>query len=346
MCMRQAKVYGRGRAARPAAVCAVLLVCAGLLASCRRSQPSAAAPDSSSSIHKTFERGPVAVDLDVDRATISVADRLHLKITVTAGEDYEVELPAFGENLEQFGIVDYHTAQPVLTRDGKRRVSRAYVLEPFLSGKYKIPPMTVRFWKRGDEKNPHEMETRELDVTVTSLLPEKLAELKIHDIAGPVRMPARAGLWGWVAAAAGLAAGALAVAGLVRRKRRRRAAVQARRAPAHELAFRALAGLIAEDLTARGEFKQFYQRLSDILRRYIENRFGLRAPERTTEEFLEDLRGNESLNREYRALLADFLTHCDLVKFAEHRPVTGEIQKAFDSCKQFITATREQTDAI
>jgi len=79
--------------------------------------------------------------------------------------------------------------------------------------------------------------------------------------------------------------------------------------PAHEIAFRALQELVADNPAEKGEVKLFYQRLSHILRCYIENRFSLHAPEQTTEEFLDNLRSSEDLNRRYNSLLKSFLEH-------------------------------------
>jgi hypothetical protein len=47
------------------------------------------------------------------------------------------------------------------------------------------------------------------------------------------------------------------------------------------------------------------------------------------------------LAREHQLLLAQFLRHCDLVKFAELQPTEAEIQETFDACKAFILETRE-----
>ena len=66
----------------------------------------------------------------------------------------------------------------------------------------------------------------------------------------------------------------------------------------------------------------------------------MRAPELTTEEFLEDLRDSDVLVQSHKDLLKEFLQHCDLVKFAEHMPATSEIQQAFDACKRFILETQ------
>ena len=47
-------------------------------------------------IHKTFERGPVSVQIDVDKKEISIADRLNMTISVISDEAYDVKMPGFG----------------------------------------------------------------------------------------------------------------------------------------------------------------------------------------------------------------------------------------------------------
>ena len=86
--------------------------------------------------------------------------------------------------------------------------------------------------------------------------------------------------------------------------------------PAHELAYERLRILVKEDLFGAGRIKEFYERISDILRYYIEHHFSLRAPERTTEEFLYELANTNVLPESDKENLAQFLQHCDLVKFA------------------------------
>ena len=89
-------------------------------------------------------------------------------------------------------------------------------------------------------------------------------------------------------------------------------------------------------LVEQGDFMGFYNAIQGILRRYIEARFDIHAPERTTEEFLDELRGSHSPIGRHQKLLEKFLTHCDLVRFAKHTPEKQEIQATFDACKQFI----------
>jgi len=60
------------------------------------------------------------------------------------------------------------------------------------------------------------------------------------------------------------------------------------------------------------------------VRRYLEDRFRLRAPEMTTEEFLQAAQQNPQLPREHRSSLGRFLTEADMVKFARHIPELEE----------------------
>jgi hypothetical protein len=300
-------------------------------------------PTEAFEIEKVYERGPVTFTLKVSRKEITIADRLRLSLEVRAQEEYEVALPEFGEKLEQFGIVDYHAPSPQLVGEGMVQFKKSYELEPFLSGDYKIPAMKVVFWKKGEEER-HEVESEELSIQVKSLLPERVADLTIMEIVPPVALPEPVSWWILGLTVAGVLAAGGTAAFFLFRRRGAKAEAALRRA-AHETAYEELEALLKEKLVEKGEVKAFYLRLSNILRHYIENRFALRAPERTTEEFLADLRTTEALVPSHKELLKVFLQHCDLVKFAEHHPTNDEIQKTFDAGKQFIVETEIRESA-
>ena len=296
-------------------------------------------------IERTFDRGPIQVTLRIDKEEPTIADRIQLSMEVTADEDYEVRMPRFGEKLEQFGIVDYDTTQPELIEGNRTRQSRSYILEPFLSGEYSIPVMKFIFSKKTeDDAILHELETEAITLQVKSLRPEAAAELKIHDITPPEELPKEPVSRAWLML--GGVVLVLGAAGAVLIFRRRKEVKNLQPViPAHETAFQQLEALVAENLPEKHAIKEFYQRISDILRQYIENRFGLHAPEQTTEEFLGTLAVTRTLSPPQKQLLKEFLKHCDLVKFAEHQPTTEDIQKTFDSCKNFIVETRDITGA-
>ena len=90
----------------------------------------------------------------------------------------------------------------------------------------------------------------------------------------------------------------------------------------------------------RGEIEPFYTRLSDIVRRYLEDQFGLRAPERTTEEFLQVVSRGSGLSPAHQALLGAFLQESDLVKFARYRPALPDLERAYAAADTFVSESR------
>ncbi len=85
--------------------------------------------------------------------------------------------------------------------------------------------------------------------------------------------------------------------------------------------------------------------VSDAVRRYLEDRFGLRAPEQTTEEFLEGLNRRPLLDVRHQGLLSGFLEQCDLVKFAGWRPGSGELGGLESAANRFVDETAPTASA-
>jgi hypothetical protein len=111
--------------------------------------------------------------------------------------------------------------------------------------------------------------------------------------------------------------------------------------PAHEIAYKALEDLKGSGLVKQGLVKEYFFRLSFIVRQYLENRFDLRAPEMTTEEFLASMKGSDKLNELIKNMLKDFLERSDMVKFAKYGPTADEILDAFDAAKGLIDETKQ-----
>jgi len=314
--------------------CGVLWLCAG----CGKS-PDGKVGKAQFEIDKDYERGPLTVHVRADKAKITIAETVMLELEAAIEPGYEVQIPKVDKVLESFGIVDWDNLGDKLDPNDRVVSTYQYRLEPFLSGTYPIPAFTFEFYDvNSPEENKYELTTEPIDIEVTSLLGEQRAELKIEDIEGVVEMPRpKSFAWVWVL----IIAVVVAAAGLWLYLRRKRVKELVRIfKPAHELAYERLRALVNEDLVGAGRIKEFYERISDILRHYIEHRFSLRAPERTTEEFLAELANTDVLPAAEKQRLGEFLQHCDLVKFAKHNPTTEQIQETFDLVKDFIEKTK------
>ena len=112
--------------------------------------------------------------------------------------------------------------------------------------------------------------------------------------------------------------------------------------PAHEIAYEQLELLKQKDLIRQGKIKEYCGEISDITRHYLENRFLLKAPEMTTEEFLFYVRDYSQLAAGHKGLLKEFLLVCDLVKFAKYLPLAEEAEVIFVSAKKFVDETKEE----
>ncbi len=322
-----------------------LALCAFLLAGCRQSQDKPKEEKAITGESKTFTRGPATLTVETDKTKLSIAERLKLVLTVVVEPGHKVKMPEFGEKLDQFAITNYRAPEPELLDDKKVRYVREYELEPFLSGDYTIPSMKAEFWEEGKPDKIHHVESEEMTVKVTSVIDDP-SKMQLKDIAPPVEPKREFPIWPVAIVGGGIAVLFLILTLVVFLKNRKaKDETEVRRDPA-DIAYDELEALVGQGLVEKGEIKLFYLGLSGILRHYIENRFALRAPERTTEEFLTELRKTDVLSDAQKDLLKRFLQHCDMVKFAEHRAENAEIQATFDTCKAFIEETREGGNAV
>ena len=165
------------------------------------------------------------------------------------------------------------------------------------------------------------------------------AEPDIRDIRGPISIPA---MWPVLLIVAGAVVLALALTAatyrIVRRLRRARI-----RTPA-EIALERLER--ARSLARAGHAAELGTELSDAVREYIQARFELRAPHRTTEEFLNDLRlAPKSPIAEHREPLGEFLDTCDLAKFARFAIDVEHMRVMVDAAESFVRATSSPSPA-
>jgi hypothetical protein len=160
------------------------------------------------------------------------------------------------------------------------------------------------------------------------------AQLVFHDTAKPLIDISNPWFWVWVA----LGVIALVVIGyFVWKYYRAKAAMPAfvPVIPPHVRARRAL----EKALSLISEPKPFTTTVSDTLRTYLEERFSFRAPERTTEEFLYELQTTSLLTSDQKASLSEFLSQCDLVKFAKYEPTETELRTLHGAAIRLVNET-------
>ena len=327
---------------------AAALAACGLLGAC--SEPAANTPvaaqaeDAAAPLSAETRVGPVVAVVSLAPPSPRLGDPLVLTLTVSAEPGVTVEMPAFGEALGRFAIVDYAPREET-TEDGQVRFSQRYTLQASASGRQRIPQLRVEFVDERDGSvderaaKARELLTEELGFKVESVLPEGpvVDELRpARPMLAELQGPWWARHWPWFAV--GVLALAGAVGGLLVWLRR---ADQRARTTAFERTIERLERLQRRGLPSTAELDAWYVELSDIVRRYIEARFGLRAPELTTEEFLAEAGRSAELTPSHRSLLSAFLERCDRVKFARYSPGDTESHEALQLARQFLRETRD-----
>ena len=95
--------------------------------------------------------------------------------------------------------------------------------------------------------------------------------------------------------------------------------------------------LLKKGLPGRGRYKDFYVELTMVVRRYIQRRHAVRAPNLTTDEFLRAAAENPAFSREALAELKQFLESADMVKFAGVEASPEMADDATDKAKDYLT---------
>jgi hypothetical protein len=167
-------------------------------------------------------------------------------------------------------------------------------------------------------------------IAATNAVP---VEAGLRDIRGPVDI---ATVMAWLVRALLVAVplALLAVAWWWRRRRKRPAEQVVRETAAARARAR-----LSEAWSLLDHPERFCTLLSEIVRVYLEERFGLRAPDRTTEEFLSGLQDSVALGQIHKRLLEDFLTQCDLVKFAKGDPERDELERLHQLAARLVDDT-------
>jgi len=284
-----------------------------------------------------FAQGSISVESKVDRNTILIGDVFQYSVIVTHDDDVNLILPELAANLGMFEIRDYKEIEPQKT-DGKIVSQTNYLLSTFDTGEFEIPELQIGYSTAADSTVKF-IKTEPLKIMVQSLNPAEAGD--IRDVKPPLVPPRDYRQYIKLAVIIILIiAAVLFVIYYIKRRKAGKALLPSRQKPprpAHEVALEELEALAQSDFLPSGKIKEYYIRISDIIRQYIENRFFIYAPEMTTTQLLEKME-LEKLDKNYIDMMREFLDSCDLVKFAKYIPEEKETnvltQLAFDFVNQ------------
>lgn len=303
--------------------------------------PETAASPTSEAIQRVTEKGPVKLTVHITPPEPRLSDLVEMEVRVTAEPNVEIKPPAFGAAVGDFLVRDYSERSPKTSTEETANVRTFYYqLEPVHSGTHLIRSVSIEFIdnrETSEEKGKVALiESDPIEVKITSELSDQVPDLAQLEPMLPPQPLEDSSSWWWLGTASVAVAAAL-IATRLRRRRQNQIIPIVVKTP-EEIAQAALTQLLSEELPNRGLFKEFYVRLTGIVRIYIEGKTGLKAPEQTTEEFLREIRTRDVFTADRSVRLKEFLEAADMVKYAGQQPGVDQIERSIQRAKEFITS--------
>jgi large-conductance mechanosensitive channel len=294
--------------------------------------------------HSPLNGQEISLKAAFDTTRILVGDQVNFSVMIDQPADLKLTLPFFKDSLtKNIEILSGPAIDTSGISGNKIRITEKYLVTSFDSGYYRIDPVFAEIVDSKGLKR-YFSDYSYLEVARVKIAPADTSA-KIYDIAAPYRAPLTLGeILPWILLAVLVSAIIWLIVKLIRKFKRvkKDEIVPAITEPAHVIAFRELEKLKNEKLWQNGETKKYYIRLTEIIRQYLENRFGVNSLELTTSETLEALiktgfKKDESFNK-----LRSVLTGADLVKFAKYKPDPAENESVYSNSYDFVSATKAE----
>lgn len=287
----------------------------------------------------SFSSAQINVNAKLDTNILLIGDQVRFTLEVQHPININVRFPVLPDTISKLEILSRSKIDSVKSAQPPALIEKqTFILTGFDSGYFVIPPVQFTYSQNNDT-SPLFAETEPILVTVNTLSVDTMQSIK--DIKAPLDVPFS------LKEAIPYILGGLVVAVLIAAliyyfKNRKKPVPLSKKIPtrpAHEIAIEELEKLESEKLWQQGHVKTYHSRLSDIVRTYIEHRFGINAMEQTTDEIMDNFLA-DMIAAELKSKLKNTLELADLAKFAKVQPLPDENQRSLDFAFFFVRETQ------
>ena len=278
----------------------------------------------------------------LEHYSIWLGDQIKLLIVVEQTAGTKIEFPQLRDSINKIELLKRSKIDTSKLTGNQIQLKQTYLVTCFDSGAHYIPPFYFRF-KNGE----HTDSLRSNSLMLFVKLPPVDLKKGPVDIKKPFNAPVTfKEIAPWLLGIIMLAAIIFLVIYAISRRNKNRPLFQRPpkpKLPPHLIALQELDKLKDEQLWQQEKVKDYYTRLTDIIRVYIEDRFVMAAMEQTTHEILA---GFKSLKAQIDAKsvieLKEILELADLVKFAKLSPLPDENFNMLSNAYQFVKETTNE----
>jgi hypothetical protein len=276
----------------------------------------------------------VSAHASVDSTKYAVGDWITVHIELSHPRGYAFQ-SLLGDTINGFHVIQ----RPSLQGSEDTITSTTLVVAKYDSGTSVLPGLPFRYSASGDTA-VQTIATNPLLLTISTVAVDTSREIK--DVKPPLSIPLSIAEIALYAAIVLLMAGAVYLWYRYWKKKQQKQSGQVYVPPpkaAHLVALEELAILKEKKLWQQGLIKQYYSEATEIIRRYIENRFGLMALEKTTDEILLGLKSHR-IAGDIIAETETILCRADLVKFAKYQPGIPEHEEMLTIALDIVDKTK------
>lgn len=292
-------------------------------------------------------RAQEGVVASVDSSALIIGQQTHLTLTFLFPEGARSGWPQWSDTLT--GAIEIVKASAIDTLpvvNGLTGLRQVLTLSVFDSGTYIIPPIQVGYLRENDTaptlfvSNPVALYVNTVAVDTTQAF---------RDIKGPATAPVTfREVVPWIAGGLLLLIAVLLIFWFVRQRLRKKPMIPVRvktMLPPDVEAIQMLEALRLQKLWQNGQVKLYFTELTDIIRHYLDRRYGIQAAEMTSGEIFESIR-NLQINGDAVNRLQGMLQLSDLVKFAKMEPLPLENDTALQYAIDFVKETKPEKPAL
>ncbi|WP_315029720.1 BatD family protein [Capnocytophaga leadbetteri] len=279
------------------------------------------------------------VKVETNTKNIKIGEQIQYKVSVETPADTPVSFPE-GQTFAPLEMVKTRAAD-TLRDGGKYRLVKEYYLTQFDEGKYTIPSQKIRI-------NNKDYFTDSLLVEVHTVAIDTLKQ-PLYDIKPIQEVKKPFTSYGWILTIIAAVLLLLIVAFIyfvfIRKKKFPFLQTQ-KKLPPFDRAIQDLKELQNSKYLIQSQHKEYYTRLTDIVKAYLEEEVHILAKESTTDELLTKInllqeKGKLNLNQETITNLKRVLQTADLVKFAKNKPSDDNAEYDRETIENVVIKTQE-----
>jgi hypothetical protein len=282
----------------------------------------------------------IRVKAALERDSIWLGDQIKLLVVAELSKGDKLTLPHLPDTIQKIEILKRSKIDTSILDGTRIQIKQTYLITCFDSGAHQIPSY---YFKVVNGAHTDSLKSGELTLNVKFPpidLKKGPADIK-KPFAAPITFKEIAP---WILGIILLAAIVFLVIYYISRRNKNRPLFERPakpKIPAHILAIQELDKLKSEQLWQQEKVKEYYTRLTDIVREYIEERFTMAAMEQTTPEILQGFK-NLQTKVEHKSILElkQILELADLVKFAKLNPLPDENFNMLNNAYLFVKETK------